>query len=137
MNADLQARVEEAIKLSSVKGINVADAGFGFALLPSSRSAKTIAALNPMQALRRIKVDGDRYRYIPLDGVRLSKIGTDSDDYGGSVEWYSVERPDGLTFAIAHTFNCGHDDGACAYDLVSIPEYLLISKGCTREKQVA
>jgi len=70
MNADLQARIEEAIQLSSKSGIDVRDAGFG-EMLAVSKNAQTLAAKNAQQALRRIQIGSDKYRYIPLDGKEL------------------------------------------------------------------
>lgn len=134
MNADLQKRIEEAIASSRKSGLDVRDSGFG-QMLSVSKSAVTEAARNPGAAFRRIQAGPDRYRYIPLEGVRLSKIGEDADDCGGCVDWYSVERPDGHSFAIAHIWNFGHDDGAKSCDLSAIPEYLMLPKKA-KEKAV-
>lgn len=135
MNKDLQTRIEQAIEWSKVTGIDVHDGSYGHTL-SVAKFAKSLAAKNPGHALRRIQIGPDRYRYIPLDGVRLSKVGQDADDCGGHVDWYSVERPDGQSFAIAHIFTFGTDDGAKSCDLSGIPEFLLVPKKQKKEKQL-
>lgn len=135
MNLDLQKRIGESIALCQKTGIDVRDGSFS-PTLSVSKFAKTLAAKNPSQALRRIQIGPDKCRYIPLDGVRLSKVGEDADEYGGCVEWYSVERPDGQSFSIAHIWNFGNDDGAKSCDLSAIPEYLMVKKQPKKEKSL-
>lgn len=123
MNKDLEQRIEEAIESCKKEGIDFRDNGYGCKIVVA-KGSHTLAAMNPHNALRLIQIAEDRYRYIPLEGVRLSFLGSDIDA-AERMDWYTVECPDGCSFAVAHAFILDEDHGAKSCDLSKIPEYLL------------
>lgn len=122
MNQDLQQRIEAAIESCKKDGIDTA-----FSVITIAKGTRTLAAKESYKALQCIDLGNCEYRFIPLEGVRLSFLGTTepNDDKVYFRHWYVVERPDGESFAVAHDVFGLEDMGAQSCDLVCIPEYLL------------
>lgn len=125
MNQDLLQRIEKAIEVCKTDGIDIRDEPWNVeSVIKVDKGATSEAAKNPGEALKLIKVGRGKYRYIPLKGVRLLFLGADNGDAEYS-HWYVVERPDGQSFAIAHDFIFGQNQGVMSCDLSQIPAYLL------------
>lgn len=113
------AAIETAIKDMAIEGIETE-------VWRVKNRGVSLAASNWSQALKRITIDDENYRFIPRDGIAIVNLGNREYNcgYAGS-RYYLVSGNVNGDFIVIHGWDGDDDEGIEILDIGQCPTYLL------------